>query len=66
MLKEFSLKGSIFGAQYKKFADLPNKEELVSKFAMMLNSPMSKFASTINAPMQNLAGVLHKLKQTKS
>ena len=66
-VKGILFEGEYFeGAQYKKFADLPNKEELVSKFAMMLNSPMSKFASTINAPMQNLAGVLHKLKQSKS
>ena len=66
------VKGIIFegeyfdGDQYKKFADLPNKEELVAKFAMMLNSTMNKLASTINAPMQNLAGVLNSLKQTKS
>ena len=66
-VKGILFEGEYFeGDQYKKFADLPSKEELVSKFAMMLNSPMSKFASTINAPMQNLAGVLNKFKQSKS
>ena len=73
--KDFDLpnvKGILFegqyfeGEHYKKFADLLSKEELVSKFAIMLNSPMSKLLSTINAPMQNLVGLLNSLKQTKS
>jgi len=79
IIKEFNedfdlprVKGILFegeyfeGEKYKKFADLPSKEELVAKFAMMLNSPMCNLLSTINAPMQNLAGVLNNLKQTKS
>ena len=79
IIKEFSedidlpsVKGILFegqyfeGDHYKKFADLPSKEELVSKFAIMLNSPMCKLLSTINAPMQNLVGLLNSLKQTKS
>ena len=73
--KDFDLprvKGILFegeyfeGEKYKKFADLPSKEELVAKFAMMLNSPMCNLLSTINAPMQNLVGLLNNLKQTKS
>ena len=79
IIKKFSessdlprVKGILFdgeyfeGDHYKKFADLPSKVELVTKFAMMINSPMSKFATTINAPMSNLVGVLNSLKQTKS
>ncbi len=79
IIKEFkkdsdlpNVKGILFdgeyfeGEHYKKFADLLSKEELVAKFAIMLNSPISKLLSTINAPMQNLAGLLHSLKQTKS
>ena len=79
IIKKFSassglpnVKGILFdgeyfeGDHYEKFADLPSKEELLAKFAMMLNSPISKFASTINAPMSNLLGVLNSLKQTKS
>ena len=66
-VKGILFEGEYFeGNHYKKFADLPSKEELVAKFAMMLNSPMSKFASTINAPMNNVVGVLNSLKQTKS
>ena len=66
-VKGILFEGEYFdGDHYKKFADLPSKEELVTKFAMMLNAPMSKFASTINAPVQNLAGALNSLKQIKS
>ena len=79
IIKEFSkdfdlpsVKGILFegqyfeGEHYKSLADLPSKEELVAKFAIMLNSPMCKLLSTINAPMQNLVGLLNSLKQTKS
>ena len=66
-VKGILFEGEYFdGDQFKKFAELPNKEELVSKFAMMINAPMSKFASTINAPIQKLAGALNSLKQSKS
>ena len=79
VIKEFNrenelprVKGILFegeyfdGDQFKKLADLPSKKELITKFAIMLNSPMSKFVSTINAPMQNFVGLLNSLKQTKS
>ena len=79
VIKEFNkenelprVKGILFegeyfdGDQFKKLADLPSKEELITKFAIMLNSPMRKFVSTINAPMQNFVGLLNSLKQTKS
>ena len=66
-VKGILFEGEYFdGDQFKRFANLPSKEELVSKFAMMINAPMSKFASTISSPMQNLAGVLNSLKQSKS
>ena len=66
-VKGILFEGQFFeGEQYKKFADLPSKDELIAKLAMMLGSPMVKFATTINAPMQNLANLLHSLKQSKS
>lgn len=79
IIKEFSedfdlpsVKGILFegqyfeGEHYKNFADLPSKEELIAKVAIMLNSPMSKLLSTFNAPMQNLVSLLDSLKHTKS
>ncbi len=79
VIKEFtkdsdlpSVKGILFegeylsGDQFHRLADLPNKEELLVKLAMMLTSPMYKLASTLNGPMQNVVGLLHNLKQNKS
>tara|TARA_S200000501_G_C20470213_1_gene589050 strand:+ start:100 stop:615 length:516 start_codon:yes stop_codon:yes gene_type:complete len=66
-VKGILFEGQYFGGEhYKKFADLPSKEESIAMFAIMLNSSMCKLLSTINAPMQNLVGLLNSLKQTKS
>ena len=65
-VKGILFEGQFFdGEQYKKFADLPSKEELLAKLAMMLGSPIAKVAATINSPMQSLANLLHSLKQSK-
>tara|TARA_Y100001970_G_C14101155_1_gene785555 strand:+ start:700 stop:1215 length:516 start_codon:yes stop_codon:yes gene_type:complete len=79
VIKEFikeselpEVKGILFegdllpGEEFKRLADLPNKEQLLSKLVAMLNSPMQKFVSTLNAPMQNTLGVLNNLKNNKS
>tara|TARA_X000001036_G_C20635566_1_gene788934 strand:- start:191 stop:706 length:516 start_codon:yes stop_codon:yes gene_type:complete len=66
------VKGILFDGEYfpgekiKELADLPSKDQLLVKFAMMLKSPMFKIASTLNAPMQNIVGLLNSLKQNKS
>ena len=66
-VKGILFEGQYFGGEhYKKFADLPSKEESISMFAIMLNSSMCRLLSTINTPMQNLVGLLNNLKQTKS
>ena len=54
------------GSEYNRLADLPSKEELLSKLVSMLNSPMQKLVGTINAPIQNTLGVLNNLKENKS
>ena len=54
------------GSEYKKFANLPSKDELLSKFVIMLNSPMTILARTISSPMENLVNVLNNLKNEKS
>ena len=54
------------GSEYDRLADLPSKEELLSKLVSMLNSPMQKLVGTINAPIQNTLGVLNNLKENKS
>ena len=79
VIKEFTkerdlpvVKGMLFdgdvidGKDFKRIADLPSKDELLSKFVAMLNSPITKFAMTINSPMSNLTNVLNQLKDTKN
>ena len=79
VIKEFKkdnelpeVKGILFegefmpGNEFKRLADLPSKEELLSMLAAMLKSPLQKLVSTLNAPMQNTLGALNNLKENKS
>ena len=79
VIKEFtkenelpSVKGILFdgeimpGEDFKRLANLPSKEELLSKLVSMLNNPLQKLASTLNAPLQNVVGALNNLKEQKS
>jgi large subunit ribosomal protein L10 len=79
VIKEFTkdndlprVKGILFdgeflpGEAFKKLADMPSKEELLSQLVAMLNSPLQKLVSTLIAPMQNAVGVLNNLKEKKS
>ena len=54
------------GEEFKKLADMPSKEELLSQLVAVLNSPLQKLVSTLIAPMQNVVGVLNNLKEKKS
>ena len=54
------------GEDFKRLANLPSKEELLSKLVSMLNNPLQKLVSTLNAPLQNVVGVLNNLKEQKS
>jgi len=79
VIKEFTkdndlprVKGILFdgeflpGEAFKKLADMPSKEELLSQLVAMLNSPLQKLVSTLIAPIQNAVGVLNNLKEQKS
>ena len=54
------------GSEYKKFASLPSKDELLTKFIIMLNSPMTNLVRTLSSPMGNFVNVLNSLKNEKS
>ncbi len=54
------------GNEYKKFASLPSKDELLTKFVIMLNSPMTNLVRTLSSPMGNFVNVLNSLKNEKS
>ena len=58
--------GDFFEAEkYKEFADLPSKEELLTKLVVGLNSPMTKVSSTLNSVMSKMVTVLSSLKEKK-
>ena len=52
-------------SDFDRIANLPNKNELLSKLAATLNSPMQKFVSTISSSLGNLVSVLESVKQKK-
>lgn len=53
------LEGQILGADdAKKLADMPSKEDLLTKLAYLLQSPIRRLAVALNGPIQSLASVL--------
>tara|TARA_B100000029_G_scaffold512863_1_gene610697 strand:+ start:1431 stop:1952 length:522 start_codon:yes stop_codon:yes gene_type:complete len=51
--------------KYIEFANLPSKEESLTKMLMMFNQPITKLASTLNGSFGKLLGVLSSLRDTK-
>ena len=59
--------GEIFDAdKYKELANLPSKDQLISKLLGGLNQPMTKLVGTMSGAMSKLAMVLSDLKEKKS
>lgn len=51
--------------QCKAIADLPSKEELLSKLLFLLKSPMQRLATVLSAPQRNLAVVISQVAEKK-
>ena len=73
--EEYSLpvvKGILFegnyliGEDFNKIAELPSKEESITKFALMIKSPMQNLATMLKSPMANFVNLLNNIKETKS
>jgi len=65
-VKGMILDGQVFqGEEFEKIANLPSKEQLLSKLIGMLNSPMSKLSSTLGSPVSGLLGALEQLNSKK-
>ena len=59
--------GEIYeSSKYKELANLPSKDELLTKLVMNLNSPMTKVAMCFKSSMTNLVNVLNGLKDSKN
>lgn len=67
-----SIKGILFDGSYlpasefSKIADLPSKEESLTKFIIMLKSPVQEFTNLLSSPMVKLVNILGGLKESKS
>jgi large subunit ribosomal protein L10 len=67
-----SFKGAIVegqavpATQIQVIADLPSREELVSRLLFMLQSPMRRLATVLNGPVRNLVLVLSQVAEQKS
>ena len=53
-------------AEIKTIAELPSREELVSKLLFVMQSPMRRLVTVLNGPVRNLAGVLSQIAEQKS
>tara|TARA_Y100000591_G_C21706636_1_gene631166 strand:+ start:474 stop:989 length:516 start_codon:yes stop_codon:yes gene_type:complete len=66
-----SVKGILFEGTYlaanefEKIANLPSKEESLTKIIVMLNSPLQNIVNVLNSPMVKLVNVLSSLKENK-
>ena len=52
--------------EFNKIASLPSKEESITKFAMMIKSPMQNLAMMLKSPMSDFVNVLNSIKESKS
>lgn len=53
-------------SEIKVIAELPSREELVSKLLFVMQSPMRRLVTVLNGPVRNLAGVLAQIADQKS
>ena len=66
-----SVKGILFEGDYlpseefNKIANLPSKEESITKFAIMIKSPMQNLAMILKSPMSDFVNVLNSIKEHK-
>jgi len=60
------LEGQLLDARAaEKIADLPSKEELLTKLAYLLQSPIRRLAVALNSPVQQLAAVMGQIAESK-
>jgi len=60
------LEGQILDATAaEKIADLPSREELLTKLVQLLQSPIRRLAVALNTPIQQLATTLGQIAETK-
>ena len=53
-------------AEIQAIADLPSREELVSKLLFLIQSPMRRLVTVLNGPIRNLVVVMGQIAEQKS
>jgi len=53
-------------SQFDKIANLPSKEESLTKLAIMLKSPVQNFSNLLSSPMLSLLNALRGIEKSKS
>ena len=67
-----SIKGVLFegsylpASEFEKIANLPSKEESLTKIIVMLKSPVQNIVNLLNSPIVKLVNVLNGLKEAKN
>ncbi len=65
-IKSFGVDGKVFRASdIDKLASLPNREEAITKVAILIQMPVTKFVRTLNDVPTKLVRVLSVLKEQK-
>jgi len=60
------LEGQVLDAeQAEQIADLPTRDELISKLLYILQSPIRRLAVALNSPIQKLASALHQVAEQR-
>lgn len=57
---------AVAASEIKMIAELPSREELVSKLLFVMQSPMRRLVTVLNGPVRNLAGVISQIADQKS
>lgn len=55
----------ITAAEVASLAEVPSREQLLSKLAYLLQAPLTRFAAALQSPLRNLASVLSQLAEKK-
>lgn len=65
-IQQAYLEGQLLDAkEAAKIADLPSREELLTKLAYLLQSPIRRLAVALNSPVQQLAAVMGQIAESK-
>jgi len=57
---------AVAASEIKVIAELPSREELVSRLLYLMQSPMRRLATVLNGPVRNLAGVMSQIADQKA